>query len=785
MSEYNAEDIKVLKGLEGVRKRPAMYIGSTDEAGINQLLYEVVDNCIDEAMAGFCKNIDVTINSDRSATITDDGRGIPVDIHPIEKISAATVVLTTLHSGGKFDNNTYKVSGGLHGVGVSVVNALSKRLELIVNRDGFAYYQDYSKGIALNPLIKTGKTDKRGTSITFIPDDEDIFSTSDFNSVKIAKRLRELAFLNPIVKIRFTDEINNEKFEFHYKGGVSEFVKYLNNGKSVIFDEPVKIHFYDDVNKIDVDLAFQYTTGYRENIYSFANAIDTAEGGLHLASFKAVLTKAINQYALENGMLKKDMTFSGDDTREGLTAVVSVKLPDPQFEGQTKTKLVNSEIKGIIFGNLLGYIKDYLLEHPDISKIIVDKCITANRSRQAAKRARELVRRKTIFDVGTLPGKLADCASRDPSISELFLVEGDSAGGSAKQARDKNFQAILPLKGKILNVEKSRLDKMLASEEIKHIITAVGCGVGEGFDIKKARYHKIILMTDADVDGSHIQTLLLTLFFRYMRDLIDNGYLYIAKPPLFKLKRKGKELYLDDEKDLEFYLLNQGIRNMKLEVGGKLFESKELKILLKAYYNYKRFFGLLKEKIGSVAITELIIQKIDDCCDVKTNLDALNDYLKQFFPDTKIVEIKESDSGTDVIYNESGFNQKVRIDNDLIEGFDFVAIKKLIKNDIFKPPFTLINDKKAAYSSVVELIETIEEAARKGIQIQRYKGLGEMNPEQLWETTMNPETRTIIKVEVDDEIECDRTFSVLMGEDVAPRRKFIEDYAQKAENIDV
>ena len=784
MSEYNAKDIKVLKGLEGVRKRPAMYIGSTDEAGVNQLLYETVDNCIDEAMAGFCKNIDVVINSDGSATVTDDGRGIPVDMHPVEKLPAATVVLTTLHAGGKFDNNTYKVSGGLHGVGISVVNALSERLELTVNRDGFSYYQDFSKGIALHPLDKKGTTDKRGTSITFIPDSE-IFGKNSFNIVKIAKRLRELAFLNPVVKIRFIDEINNEKYEFHYKGGVAEFVKYLNSDKTPLFDEPIRIHFYDEPNKIDVDLAFQYTTGYRETVYSFANAIDTAEGGVHLSSFRAVLTKVINQYASENGMLKKDMSFSGDDVREGLTAVVSVKLPNPQFEGQTKTKLVNSEIKSVIFGKLLGYIRDYLIEHPDISKIIIDKCITANRSRQAAKRARDLVRRKTAFDVGTLPGKLADCASRDPSISELFLVEGDSAGGSAKQARDKNFQAILPLKGKILNVEKTRLDKMLASEEIKHIITAIGCGVGDGFDIKKARYHKIILMTDADVDGSHIQTLLLTLFFRYMRALIDSGYLYIAKPPLFKLKRKGKELYLGDEKELEFYLLNQGIKDIKLEAGGMLFQSKELKKILKEYYNYKRFFIMLREKTGSNAMTELLVQKIDNYDNIKPMFDALNNYLKQFFPETKIVDIDEMGDRTDIIYNENGFNQKLTVDSDLIESFDFVAIKKLAKKEFFKPPFVLINKDETEYSSVVELLETVEKDARKGIQIQRYKGLGEMNPEQLWETTMNPETRTIIKVEVDDEIECDRTFSVLMGEDVAVRRKFIEDYAQKAENIDV
>ncbi len=783
MEQYKAENIKVLKGLEGVRKRPAMYTGSTDDNGVNHLLFEVVDNCIDEAMAGFCKNIKITLNNDKSATITDDGRGIPVDIHPSEKIPAATLVLTTLHAGGKFDNNTYKVSGGLHGVGISVVNALSERLEMIIERDGFSYHENFAKGIAIDQLKKTGTSDQRGTSITFLPDKE-IFGSYSFSPPKIVKRLRELAFLNPLVKIDFSDNLNNDKQIFHYKGGISEFVSYLNNGKKPLFENPISIHFYDTDNGIDTNIAFQYTTGYRDTIYSFANAINTIEGGIHLSSFKAVLTKLLNQYAVQNGMLKKDITFSGDDTREGLTAVISVKLPDPQFEGQTKTKLVNSEIKSTIFGNLMECLNNYLVEHPAVSKLIIEKCIAANRGRQAAKRARELVRRKSVFNIGTLPGKLSDCSSRDPSESELFIVEGDSAGGSAKQGRDKNFQAILPLKGKILNVEKSKIDKILSSEEIKNIITAIGCGVGDQFDIEKARYHKIILMTDADVDGSHIQTLLLTLFFRHMKPLIEHGYLYIAQPPLFQLKSKGTEVYLEDEREMEFYLLKRGIKDIKLKVSNNLYSSKDLEELLKIYYDYKRFFNLLRVKIGSTAITELIIYNIDNYHNLN-NVDNLNNYLNRFFPDVKIITIDNVYDGVSMVYKEDGFNRIALIDDDLINSFDFLAIKKLVGDSRLKPPFTLMNKEEISFPTILNLLDRIETDAKNGIHIQRYKGLGEMNPEQLWQTTMNPEKRTIIKVEIDDDIECNRTFSVLMGEDVAPRKKFIEEYAQKAENIDV
>ncbi len=783
MEEYKAKDIKVLKGLEGIRKRPAMYIGSTDDHGVNHLLFEVVDNCIDEAMAGYCKNIDVILNDDKSATIKDDGRGIPVDIHPIEKIPAATLVLTTLHAGGKFDNNTYKVSGGLHGVGISVVNALSERLEMVIERDGFSYRENFSEGLAVDQLQKTGTSDKTGTSITFFPDTK-IFGQHSFSSAKIVKRLRELAFLNPSVKIDFYDNLSNEKQSFHYKGGIAEFVSYLNNGKKLLFDNPIDMHFYNKNNQVTVDIAFQYTAGYSDIIYSFANAINTTEGGIHLSSFKAVLTKLLNQYAAQNGMLKKDVAFTGDDTREGLTAVISVKLPDPQFEGQTKTKLVNSEIKSTMFGNLMEHLNNYLVEHPAISKLIIDKCIAANRGRQAAKRARELVRRKSVFNIGTLPGKLSDCSNRDPVESELFIVEGDSAGGSAKQGRDKNFQAILPLKGKILNVEKSKIDKILSSEEIKNIITAIGCGVGDQFNIEKVRYHKIILMTDADVDGAHIQTLILTLFFRHMKPLIEHGYLYIAQPPLFQLKSKGKEVYLEDEREMEFYLLKRGIKDIKLKVSNNLYSSKDLEQLLKIYYDYKRFFNLLKAKIGSTAITELIIYNIEDYHNM-ADADKLNGYLKRFFPNVEIVAINDAPDGVNIIYKEDNFNRTVLIDDDLINGFDFLAIKKLTKDSRLQPPFKLISKKETVYPSIISLLNRIETDAKNGIHIQRYKGLGEMNPEQLWQTTMNPEKRTVIKVDIVDDIECNRTFSILMGEDVLPRKKFIQEYAQKAENIDV
>lgn len=630
--EYGASQIQVLEGLEAVRKRPGMYIGSTGPRGLHHLVYEVVDNSIDEALAGNCSKIYVAINADGSITVEDDGRGIPVEVHPKTGLSTLETVLTVLHAGGKFGGGGYKVSGGLHGVGVSVVNALSEWLVAEVHRDGKAYRQEYKKGNPQTKLEVVGESDHTGTIISFMPDAE-VFDEIEFSFDTLEYRLRELSFLNKGIKIIFEDKREGkEKYrDFHYTGGLVEYVKFLNKSRTGIHEDIVYID-----KKVDdclVEIAMQYTDGYTENIYSFANNINTHEGGSHLAGFKAALTKTINEYAKRNGALKdKDSNLSGEDIREGLTAVVSVKLPDPQFEGQTKTKLGNTFMRGIVDGVTVEELGSFLEENPNTAKVIVDKALRAQRAREAAKRARELTRRKSVLESTSLPGKLADCSEKDPSKSEIFLVEGDSAGGSAKQGRDRNTQAILPLRGKILNVEKSRLDKILASDEIKNMITAYGCGIGNDFDIEKARYHKIIIMTDADVDGAHIRTLLLTFFFRYMRPLIEEGYVYAAQPPLYKVTKQKKEYYVYSDKELD---------------------------------------------------------------------DLLN------------------------------------------------------------------------------------EIGRDKYDIQRYKGLGEMNPEQLWDTTMNPETRTLLQVTIEDAAIADEIFSMLMGDKVAPRREFIQENAKYVRNLDV
>lgn len=627
---YDTDSIQVLEGLKAVKQNPAMYIGSTDERGLHHLVYEVVDNSIDEAMAGFCSNIQVILKKDGSVTVIDDGRGIPVTIHKKYKKSGVELVMTTLHAGGKFDSQAYKVSGGLHGVGVSVVNALSKWLEAKVQRDGYEYYQKYDRGIPKKPLTKTGKSEKNSTTINFLPDPE-IFETTDIKYETVTTRLRELAFLNAGLKIDITDERTGKSTSFKYEGGINEFIKHINRNKTPLHPDP--IYFQTERNGVQVEIAIQYTDGYTENIFTFANNINTHEGGTHLSGFKGALTRVLNDYGRRNNIFENDSySLSGEDAREGITAVVSCKVRKPQFEGQTKTKLGNSEVRGIVESVTYEKLSEFLEETPAVARTILDKTITACRAREAARKARELTRRKGLLESSALPGKLADCSSRDPSKTELYIVEGDSAGGSSKQGRDREFQAILPLRGKILNVEKARMDKILKNNEILALITAVGTGIGEEFNIKNARYHKIIIMTDADVDGEHIRTLLLTFFFRYMRPLIEEGYLYIAQPPLYKIS-KGKQV-------------------------------------------------------------------------------------------------------------EYAYSERERL-------------------------------------------KKIKEMGETGINLQRYKGLGEMNPSQLWETTMDPENRLTVKVTVDDAVEADELFTILMGEKVEPRREFIETHAKEVVNLDI
>ncbi|MDI6807808.1 MAG: DNA topoisomerase (ATP-hydrolyzing) subunit B [Candidatus Eisenbacteria bacterium] len=629
-SKYDAKKIQVLKGLEGVRKRPSMYVGSTGSRGLHHLVFEVVDNSIDEVLAGFCDQIAVTVHTDSRVTVVDNGRGIPVDMHPTQKKSAVEVVMTMLHSGGKFDSESYKVSGGLHGVGVSVVNALSEWLEVEVIRDGKVYHQRYERGVTVTPLKEIGKRKGTGTKVAFLPDRQ-IFESLDFSFDTLSQRLRELAFLNKGVKIEILDEQTQRSHSFKYDGGIVSFVKFLNENKNILHPKP--IYFFRERDKVSVEIALQYNDGYLENIFSYVNNISTTEGGTHMEGFRAALTRSINTYAQKEGLIKNsDATLTGDDVREGLTGVVSVKLVNPQFEGQTKTKLGNSEVKGIVQSIVGDGLQEFFDETPPLARKIIDKCISASRAREAARKARELVRRKSVLESGSLPGKLADCSLRDPALCELYVVEGDSAGGSAKMGRDRRFQAILPLKGKILNVEKAREDKMLSNEEIITIVTAIGAGIGVEFDPDKARYHKIIIMTDADVDGAHIRTLLLTFFFRQMKALIERGYVYIAQPPLYRLKKGKTEEYAYDDKQRDSAM----------------------------------------EKLG-----------------------------------------------------------------------------------------------------------------RKGVTLQRYKGLGEMNPEQLWSTTMDPETRTMIRVTLEDAVEAEQIFTILMGDQVEPRRKFIEDNALSVKNLDI
>jgi DNA gyrase subunit B len=806
-SDYTADKIQVLEGLESVQKRPAMYIGTTGPMGLHHLVEEAVDNSIDEVLAGYCKNIDVTIRQDNSVCVMDDGRGIPVDIHPTEKRPALEVIMTKLFAGAKFDKKVYKASGGLHGVGISVVNALSEWLEVEVYRDGKIYKQSYHRGKPDYDLKVVGTTDDQGTKISFKPDPKVFTESVTFNFDILSNRLRELAFLNPGTTINIYDEREDKQHSFCYQGGISSFVQYLNSNKNVLHKEP--IYFAREKDGIGVEIAFQYNDGYTENIFTFANNISTKEGGTHLIGFKTSLTRVINDYIKRNtGMKEKQVALSGEDVREGLTAVISVKVPEPQFEGQTKTKLGNSEVKGIVESVVGEYLSAFLEENPYIANKIIEKSITAARAREAARKARELTRRKGALDSGSLPGKLADCIERDPSLCELYIVEGDSAGGSAKQGRDRTFQAILPLKGKILNVEKSRLDKVLSNEEIRTIIAAVGSGIGEGeFDLKRARYNKIIIMTDADVDGAHIRTLLLTFFYRQMPLLIENGYVYIAQPPLYKVKKGNQEIYLGDEDELDRYLLSQGmegIRLFKLKKGREVLEYDEQKIK-QILQGLMEMDSLLK-KLGKKGITWENFLEMDKSGRLplysvieaggrgtfpKERYLYSEKELKSFRKEL-IDKGKRKSKGTVPFTEEKGAEVK--------ELWELRKIKEIVANlektglDISR--YGKVSGEEAInriksngeefdVHSFDEMLEVVKGLGRKGVNIQRYKGLGEMNPSQLWETTMDPKRRTLLRVHLEDAVEADRIFTTLMGDRVEPRKDFIQAYAPQVRNLDI
>ena len=798
--QYEADSITVLEGRDAVRKRPAMYIGSTGDIGLHHLVYEVVDNSVDEALAGYCDTIDVTIHMDNSITVIDNGRGIPVDMHKQEKRSAAEVVMTILHAGGKFDSNSYKVSGGLHGVGVSCVNFLSKWLKLEIWRDGKTYEQEYDVGIPVDSIKKTGLTKKRGTKITFKPDSE-IFETEIYSFDKLSERLREKAFLNKGIRIFIRDERSEEErsHEFYYKGGIAEFVKHLSKNKSPLHDKP--IYFEQVADDISIEIAMQYSDAYDEKVYTFANNINTVDGGTHLSGFRGALTRAINNYAKNSGILKNFKgSLSGDDVREGMIAVVSVKISQPQFEGQTKGKL-NSPVDGEVSSFLYEKLSDYFEQNPKIAKRIVGKSVDAARAREAARKAREIVR-KSALGSSTLPGKLADCQEKDPALSEVYLVEGDSAGGSAKQGRDRRNQAVLPLKGKILNVEKARFDKMLGHGEIKALITGLGTGIGkDDFDIEKLRYHKIVIMTDADVDGSHIRTLLLTFFYRQLPELVEGGYIYIAQPPLYKVKRGKKERYIKDEQEMFDYLMGQASTSLEITANGGIVEGNKLTKVLQQTAVFKKFTERLTRRLGNDSkLRETIVDAFagEDGVLAKNNV-----RIRKVFADPNLLaQVEENilDAGytTDLITDEEhGLNSievsfekggSVVLDWNLASYVEFqksVQLKTTLEEH-FPGPFTLTKKEETIeIDNRVELLDTVISGTKKEIAIQRYKGLGEMNPDQLWETTMNPEKRTLLQVRIEDAVETDEIFTILMGDQVEPRRQFIENNALDVKNLDV
>ncbi|MDI6655107.1 MAG: DNA topoisomerase (ATP-hydrolyzing) subunit B [Candidatus Hydrothermarchaeota archaeon] len=766
MEEYAAKDIEVLEGLEAVRKRPSMYIGTTGSAGLHHLVYEVVDNSIDEALAGYCMNIEVIVHRDNSVSIIDDGRGIPVDTHPKYGKPGVEIAMTMLHAGGKFDHKIYKISGGLHGVGVSVVNALSEWLEAEVSRDGKIYRQRYEFGKTAAPLEVRGEAQNTGTKVTFKPD-KSIFETIDFSYETLADRLRELAFLTKGIKISLRDERSGKEEVFHYPGGIVHFVQYLNKNKTALHEKI--IYFEKKTDSVQVEVAMQYNDTYVENVYAFANSINTHEGGTHLIGFRAALTRTINDYGKKNNLFKEGEALSGEDAREGLTAILNVKLPDPQFEGQTKTKLGNSEIRGIVESLAGSGMAEFFEENPDVARKVIEKATLAMRAREAARKARELVRRKTALESGSLPGKLADCSEKDPALCELYIVEGDSAGGSAKQGRDRRYQAILPLRGKILNVEKARDDKIFENEEIRTMITAIGAGVGADFDISNLRYHKIIIMTDADVDGAHIRTLLLTFFYRKMKELVERGYVYIAQPPLYKIKKGKEERYAYNDEELEQSFQRAGIESVSAYSNGQELSREELSNLLRDLNLYRHFFeravGIMPEKLVEAVLNlkELNFHKIYEALskvEGASNFIISGDFLKFSYEGTGL-------------------------DSSIFSSFEFERLHEIYRRSKEKFPIIIKNEAEVEIRSASELLDYIAESGKKGTAIQRYKGLGEMNPQQLWETTMNPETRTILRVTLEDAMKADYIFTILMGDKVEPRREFIEQHAKEVRVLDI
>jgi DNA gyrase subunit B len=791
--EYGAEQITVLKDLEGVRQRPSMYIGNTATEGLHHLVYEVVDNSIDEAMGGYCNEIKVKVHPDNSVTVEDNGRGIPVDPHPTEELPAVEVVMTRLHAGGKFDNSAYKVSGGLHGVGVSVVNALSQLLEVEIRRDGKVYHQSYAKGKTRTPLEIIGETKRRGTRVTFLPDGE-IFPEINFSYELLAQRLRELSFLNGGVRIFLEDERSGRKNEFLYEGGINSFVQYLNRNKTPVHPEP--IYLAGARNGIQIEIAFQYNDTYNEQIFTFANNINTREGGTHLSGFKAGLTRGINQY-VATGVLSKTIKdhLQGEDVREGLTAVISVKLPNPQFEGQTKTKLGNSEIKGLVENLVYERLLAHMGENPREAKDILGKLVEAARAREAARKAKELVRKKGALGDMTLPGKLADCQERDPQKREIYLVEGDSAGGSAKQARDRRFQAILPLKGKILNVEKARFEKMLENPEIRTLISSLGFDLTQQDErlLEGLRYHRVIIMTDADIDGAHIRTLLLTFFYRQMAGLIDKGYLYIAQPPLYRLTRGSQKTYLKDDGEFKKYLISQGAEKKRLTLSNKsILEGEVLVQALERIIAYQEYLGRFEKRGLARDILEFLLGRdlIDrEMLRMERWLQVFLQTLERTTPWMARLERDEEHHAWAIqIYPQEGSVAGVRIDWELLGGTDFQSLVRLAQGvkDFQTPPYHLeAKDRTWEFTTQEELVDFILAEGQKGMTVQRFKGLGEMNPEQLWETTMDPETRTLLRVHIADAVMADEIFTILMGDKVEPRREFIQNNVLELSELDI
>ena len=784
LEKYQAEAIKAVTGLEHVRLRPAMYIGDIGERGLHHLIWEILDNAVDEAMAGYARNVSVIIHDDGSVTIEDDGRGIPVDLHPETGRPAVEMVFTMLGAGGKFEKKAYTYSGGLHGVGASVVNALAEWLVVEVYRDGKIYRQEYKRGEPVYDLKVVGTTTKRGTRVTFKPDPE-IFETTRIKFDIVDKRIRELAYLNPEVRFYLKDERIDKEIVYKFDRGIEELVEYLSQAKEPLFGDIVRIKGEKD--KVVVDIAFRYVKDYKELVDSFVNNIKTIEGGTHVTGFRSGLTKAVMRLA-DGLKLSKELRtiFSGEDIREGLVAVVSCKVPEPQFEGQTKTKLGNQNVKTIVDSIVYDYLTEFFDKNKDILKIIVEKAIEAALAREAAKKAKDLVRRKSPLEDGILPGKLADCSEKDPEKCEIFIVEGDSAGGSAKQARDRRFQAILPLRGKIINVEKARIDKVLANEEVKAIVSALGCGVGDDLDLSKLRYHKIILMTDADVDGSHIRTLLLTFLYRFMPQLIEHGYVYIALPPLYKVKKGRKEMYVKDDRELDLFLQNLIKESAYLKDStGREYRGEELVALVKTLREFEDSYRALIKNKGEDIVNFLLNHRVveEDLRSAERVKDIV-DIMVRELPDYRVdTRYDDLEGAYDIVVYDDRVGSKVIIDADFLSSLSYKQVLEGIH--VHLPVEVGFESKRRKVDSVKDIYDTLMDLVKQGIEVQRYKGLGEMNPEQLWETTMDPRTRRMVKVKVEDAVEADRIFTILMGEQVEPRREFIETYAREVRNLDV